>query len=293
MPNNSPTSEFKMTPFTKFAHACGLSALALSSAAYAQEEERFFDGPYISGAIGTEFIQDNPDDTLVFDTDGDGDFNDTVSTLAGADAFSPGFCSGSSTSAANATCRGNRQTEGYAIRIGVDQHIADSPFVAGILIEGARPGVEEFTTGFSTTPASYTFGREMDWAVSARARLGVAPGEGRALLYGTGGVGYARIEHSFSTTNGANSFTADNENDWQLGWQAGGGAEVMLTQNLGLGVEYLYSSYNDDDYVVAVGPGTADPLTNPFLLESGGTDIRQSNDRFDYHTLRATVSLRF
>ena len=43
---------------------------------------------------------------------------------------------------------------------------------------------------------------------------------------------------------------------------------------------------------VAVGPGTA-AATHPFLLDSGGTDMRLSNDRFDYHALRATVNLRF
>ncbi|HSJ77818.1 MAG TPA: outer membrane beta-barrel protein, partial [Erythrobacter sp.] len=239
-----------------------------------------------------EFAEDNRDDVILFDTNRDGNFNNTVNTAAGADAFSPGFCAGTAVSAASGNCRGNRQNEGYALRVGVDKHLGNGPFVAGLLIEGAKPGVEEFTTGFSTTPASYTFGREIDWSVNARARLGISPGNGRALLYGTGGVGYARIDHSFTTSNGANSFTPDNERDWQFGWQAGGGAEVMLTRNLGLGLEYLYSRYNDDDYTVAVGPGTA-PATNPFLLESGGTDMRLSNDKFDFHALRATVNLRF
>ena len=282
-----------MTVTTKLSYASGLAALTLSTAAFAQGEDRYFDGVYISGAVGTEFVQDDASDSIQFDTNRDGSFNDTVRTGTGADAFAPGFCAGSSTSAANATCRGSRQTEGYAVRIGVDKHLGNSPIVFGALIEGARPGVEEFTTAFSSTPASYTFGREMEWAVTARARAGFAPGEGRALFYGTGGAGYARIEHSFQTTNGANSFTPRNERDWQFGWQAGGGAEVALTRNLGLGIEYLYSSYNDDDYVVAVGPGTA-PATNPFLLvNAAGTDFRQSNDRFNFHTLRGTVSLRF
>ena len=275
-----------------FAPAVGITAMMLSSAAFAQEDERYFNGPYISGSIGLESVEDGRNDTIVFDTDQDGSFNDTVNTAAGANAFSPGFCAGTPVSAAAAGCRGNRQNEGYAVRVGYDRHLGDGPFVAGVLVEGARPGVEEFTTGFSTTPASYTFGREMDWAVTARARLGIAPGEGRGLFYATGGAGYARIDHSFSTSNGANSFTPDNERDWQFGWQAGGGAEVMLTRNLGLGIEYLYSRFNDDDYIVAVGPGTA-PATNPFLLESGGTDMRLSNDKFDYHALRASVNLRF
>jgi outer membrane immunogenic protein len=276
----------------KFIFACGVAAVTCSTAAFAQEEERYFDGVYVSGAIGTEFAEDDRDDRILFDTNQDGNFNNNVNTVTGANAFAPGFCAGTPISAASATCRGNRQDEGYALRLGVDKHLGDGPFVAGVLIEGAKPGVEEFTTGFSTTPASYTFAREIDWSATARARLGIAPGSGRALLYATGGAGFARIERSFTTSNGANSFTDENEEDWKFGWQAGGGAEVMLTRNLGLGLEYLYSRYNDDDYTVAVGPGTA-PATNPFLLESGGTDMRLSNDKFDYHTLRGTVSLRF
>lgn len=282
-----------MTVTTKFSTACGLAALTLSTAAFAQSEDRYFDGVYISGAVGTEFVEDDASDSIQFDTNRDGDFDNTVRTTTGANAFAPGFCAGSPISAANATCRGSRQTEGYAVRVGVDKHLGVSPFVIGALIEGARPGVEEFTTAFSSTPASYTFGREMDWAVTARARAGFAPGEGRALFYGTGGAGYARIKHSFQTTNAVNSFTPRNDRDWQFGWQAGGGAEVMLTRNLGLGIEYLYSSYKDDDYVVAVGPGTA-PATNPFLRDNAaGTDFRQSNDRFNFHALRGTVTLRF
>lgn len=273
--------------------AIGASALMMSSPAFAQEDERYFNGPYISGTIGLESVEDGRGDTIVFDTDRDGTFGDPVNTAAGADAFSPGFCAGSPVSADAAGCRGSRQKEGYALRIGYDRHLGDGPLVAGVLVEGARPGVEEFTTGFSTTPASYTFGREMDWAVTARARVGISPGEGRGLFYATGGAGYARIDHSFTTSNGANAFTPGDARDWQFGWQAGGGAEIMLTRNIGLGLEYLYSSYNDDDYTVAVGPGTA-PVTNPFLLDDPqGTDMRLSNDRFDFHALRASVSLRF
>ncbi len=280
-----------MAFITKVAPVISIAALAASSAAFAQNSEPYFSGPYISGAIGIENVQDGGNDRILFDTDRDGTFNDDVLTTTGADAFSPGFCAGSAT-ATSPGCRGNRQKEGYALRVGYDQQMGDGPFVAGVLLEGAKPGVEEFTTGFSTTPAFYTFNREIDWAVNARARVGIAPGEGRALFYATGGLGYARIEHGFATSNGANTFRRGKTNEWELGWQAGGGAEVMLTRNLGLGLEYIYSSYDDDEYTVEVGPGTA-PATNPFLLESGGTDFRLSNDRFDYHALRATLNLRF
>ncbi|MCX9148468.1 outer membrane protein [Erythrobacter sp. WG] len=272
--------------------AAGFTALMLSSTANAQQDDRYFDGPYISATVGLESPEASRGDVITFDTNRDGTFTDTVRTGAGVDAFSPGFCSGTPTAAGVASCRGNRQNDGYAVRVGYDRHLGSGPVVAGILLEGARPGVEEFTSGFSTTPASYTFGRELDWAVTARARLGIAPGEGRGLFYVTGGGGYARIDRSFSTSNVANSFTPNDNRSWELGWQAGGGAEVMLTRNLGIGLEYLYSSFDDSDYVVGVGQGTA-PATNPFLLQGPGTDLRLSNDRFDYHSFRASVNFRF
>lgn len=276
----------------KMSYACSIAALTFATSAIAQEDERYFNGFYISGAIGSENAADGIGDSILFDTNRDGNFDNTVRTAAGADAFSPGFCRGSANSIPDATCNRNSNRWGYSLRAGVDKHLGDSPIVVGALIEGSRPGVREFTTGFSSTPASYTFGREIDWAVNGRARIGFAPGEGRGLFYATGGAGFANIQRSFTSSNTANSFTPSDENNWKFGWQAGGGAEIMLTRNLGIGLEYLYSSYNDDDYTVAVGPGTA-PATNPFLLESGGTDMRLSNDRFDFHALRGTVSLRF
>lgn len=287
-----------MTLSRHLSYACGLAALSAASAVAAQDQDqprtddRFFDGVYVSGAVGAEFAADSQTDRIAFDTNRDGKFDNTVRTATGADAFSPGFCPGRPRAATGGTCRGNSMDEGYALRVGIDKHLGDGPFVIGALIEGARPGVKEFTTGFSTTPASYTFGREIDWAVTARARAGFAPGEGRVLFYGTGGAGYAKIDRSFTTSNTANSFTPNDNSDWKFGWQAGGGAEVMLSRNLGLGLEYLYSSYNDEDYVVGVGAGTA-PATNPFLRDGGGTNLRLTNNNFDFHALRGTVSLRF
>lgn len=276
----------------KTALAVGAAAIMVSTGASAQEAERYYDGFYVSGSIGAEFLEDEGTDSIVFDTDGDGDFDDSVRTAAGADAFSPGFCIGTPVTPGTLPCRGNRRTDGYALRAGFDRRFGDGPLVGGVLLEGALPGVQESLTGFTTTPASYTFGRELEAAVTARARLGLSPGDGRTLFYVTGGGGFGRIEHTFATSNRLNSFTPTEPDDWQLGWQAGGGAEVMLTRNIGLGVEYLYSSFDDSDYVVAVGPGTAPP-TNAFLLQSGGTDMTLLNDKFDYHTMRATVSLRF
>lgn len=273
--------------------ASGAAMLTAATPATAQQDDRYFDGVYVSGIFTGDTAQDRRDDRVLFDTDRDGAFDDNVTTVAGANAFSPGFCAGNATGATRANgCADNNLDEGYGVRIGFDQHLGNGPVVGGLLIEGTKPGIEEYTTAFSTTPASYTFGREIDYTVAARARIGIAPGEGRGLFYATGGVGYAQIDRAFTTTNGANSFTPSDDRSWEFGWQAGGGAELMLTRNIGIGLEYLYSNYDDEDYTVAVGAGTA-PATNPFLLSSGGTDMKLSNDNFDYHSFRASLNFRF
>ena len=78
----------------------------------------------------------------------------------------------------------------------------------------------------------------------------------------------------------------------QVSYAAGGGAELMVTNNISVGLEYLYTDLKDKDYVVNVGPGTAPP-TNPFLLNGGGTDIQRSNPHFRTHSVRGSLSLRF
>ena len=273
------------------------SALAIGMAlsatsASAQDTNDHFDGPYISIFGSNNSVATGDDDGFAFDVDGDDDFDDVVATTTGIDAFNPGFCSGDPAGTPTVVCSKNDDAFGYGVRLAFDKRLGDGPFVAGILIEGERQQLSEVVTGFSTTPASYSVARELDWSVAARARAGISPGDGRGLFYATGGVGYANIERAFFTTNGANSFTPNDPDEWVFGWQAGGGAELMVTDNIGLGLEYLYSNYDDDEYNVVVGAGTAGP-TNPFLLGAGSTDLRLSNSDFDTHSFRATLNLRF
>ena len=47
-----------------------------------------------------------------------------------------------------------------------------------------------------------------------------------------------------------------------------------------------------DRVLSSPGPGTAPP-TNPFLLDSGGTDIQRSGSHFRTHSVRGTLSFRF
>ncbi|MGK3919407.1 hypothetical protein ABI060_14310, partial [Enterococcus faecium] len=70
--------------------------------------------------------------------------------------------------------------------------------------------------------------------------------------------------------------------------------EQKLGRNFSIGMEYMYHQYDDDAYRVRVTQGTA-PATNPFVLapNTTGTDLRRSDTKFRWHSLRATAAFRF
>jgi outer membrane immunogenic protein len=248
-------------------------------------------GFYIGGYAGYGFQPNGDDEALTFDTNLDGEFNDTVRTGAGADAFAPGFCGGASNSnSASEGCR-NDDNGGFdgGIRFGYD--IQSGSFVYGGLLEASYVDIEDNVTGFSSTPAAYTFKRELDFLGAARLKAGFILADDY-LLYATGGVAYGNLTHKFATSNTANSFAAVDE-DGSWGYQLGGGVETMIGGGMSLGIEYMYTSLNDENYTVNVGPGSA-PATNPFLLvNAAGTDIRRGDDNFELHSVRGTLSYRF
>jgi len=274
-------------------------AIAASSPALAQDttpdgfaRDTHFDGFYVSGFAGWGVQGNDGGDSILFDTNGDGAFDNTVNTVAGANAFSPGFCNGEALSAVpSGGCARDKDSMEYGGRVGFDSRMGGGNFVVGGLVEVSKSGSKDGTSAYSITPANYGIVRKLDYAVSARARAGYTPGGG-ALFYVTGGGSYAKIDHRFFTTNGVNAFDEDRDGKMVWGWQAGGGGEVMLTNQISLGLEYLYNRYRDNKYTVGVTQGTAG-ATNPFIQASPQTDLRLSDKNFDFHSLRATVSYQF
>ena len=280
-----------------FATAFVVASSLLSVPALAQDQadsggfnrDSHFSGPYVTAFGGVSIPKSGNGDTIVFDRNADGTYGDTVTTSADDNAFSPGFCGGSFTTTSPVKCGDDTMRAEYGARIGYDSRMGN--FVLGALVEGNKSNSTQSTSAFSTTPAAYQISRKLDYGVSARLRAGFTP-MGGALFYVTGGGSYARIKHGFTTTNTANAFNANNDRKMIWGWQAGGGAEIMLTDHVSLGMEYLYSRYNDNKYYVNVSQGTA-PVTNPFVLNGGTTNLRPSDTRFDTHALRATIGFQF
>jgi outer membrane immunogenic protein len=249
-------------------------------------------GFYIGGHLGYGFQNGDNDETVLFDKNLDGAFGDTLPNSTGtvSDVFNPGFCGGAAKGATPADgCKGDKDGIDAGIRAGYDWDFGG--FLVGGLLEASYVDISDSVSAFSTTPASYTFKRDLNFLGAARLRAGFTTDS--MLFYATGGAAYGDVDRKFSTTNGLNSFTFDGESDGSWGWQAGGGAEYMLSDSMSLGVEYIYTSLSDKDYVVRAGPGTA-PATNPFILtNTNGTDMIRDDDRFDFHTVRAVLNFRF
>jgi outer membrane immunogenic protein len=256
--------------------------------AIAQSGSNEWQGGYIGGSVGSNIQGSDSGETVLFDTNRDGTFGDTVRTAAGADAFSPGFCNGAANGRTPAEgCRNDKDKVAFAVRAGYD--LQNGNIVYGVVVEAGTSNSRDSVSAFSTTPAFYTLTRELDYTVGARVRAGYVAGP--ALLYATGGVAYARIDNSFTTSNAANSF-ADNGKTGSFGYSFGGGAEAKVAHNVSVGLEYLYTNFTKDSYRVNVGRGTA-AATNPFLLVSGGTDFRRSDRNFDSHGVKLNLNYRF
>jgi outer membrane immunogenic protein len=268
----------------------GSAALALMlTASPAMAQSADWTGPYFGGRLGYSSQPEDKDETILFDTDLNGTFGDTVNTVAGVNAFSRGFCGGAAGSATSNGCA-DRDGSEWAVHAGYDYQLGSS-IVAGLVAEYGRSTIVDSVTAFSSTPAFYTFTRRLRDHASIRARLGFALGD--TLVYGTGGAAYGKIRHSFTTSNTANTFTSagDDEDSW--GYRAGGGVEQRVSDNFSIGAQYLYTSLEDDDFTVRAG-GTNLPVSNPFLRTNpGGTDFARSSSRFTSHNVSVTANFRF
>lgn len=273
--------------------AAGAALFALQGAAPAAAQETTNDAPfagaYVGGTIGWSVQPNDVGEFLEFDRNGDGRFGDTVATATGANAFSPGFCNGAARASTPIGCNNDKNGLDYYGRIGIDAQ--RGPFVVGVVGEFGKAEINDSVSGFSTTPASYTLRRSLDWEATIRGRLGFA--FDTTLFYGTFGPGYARLNNEFFTTNTANAFST-NGDDRRWGITGGGGVEQKLTENISFGMEYMFHRYEDDDFRVYVTRGTA-PATNPFVLapNTAGTTIRRGFDYFRWHSIRGTLSFRF
>ncbi len=259
--------------------------IALPCVATAQE----WSGLYAGVSFGSSQSGEDSE-TLLFDTNLDGEYDDTVRTAGGADAFSPGFCAGAAIGRTPGDdCSGDKEDGGFGVRLGYDWQSGN--VVYGLVADVSGVDVRDSVSGFSTTPAAYTFTRQVDTLASIRARLGYVVNDW--LIYGTAGYAWAEIDRTFATTNALNSFAATDGDDGS-GAQYGLGFEKRINDRWKVGVEYLHTTLDDEAPIVRAGPSANTFASNPFLVaNTSGTDIRRSEDEVRIDTIHLTVTYRF
>lgn len=272
--------------------ALSLVAIANTTAmAGTMGESTNWTGFYVGGNIGWTNLMDTSRSVL-FDTNLNGQFGDTVRTITGVNAFSPGFCSGAANGAVAALgCQGNNDDSlDLGARIGYDWQ--RNNYVMGAVGEFTDYNAHNSVSAFSTTPAFYTMNYRLKNAWSVRGRLGMVMGENATWLpYLTAGGTWLKVDNSFATSNAANVFLQRDQHNTTGGFQGGVGLEHLITNNISVGLEYLYSNV-EDNYRVRATRGAA-AATNPFILvNASGTDFSRSQDDINLGSLRVTATWR-
>jgi opacity protein-like surface antigen len=116
----------------------------------------------------------------------------------------------------------------------------------------------------AANPVSVTQTDKFDLLGSARARLGylVWP---NALLYGTGGLAWTRLDQTMTTVDSAGTTIASTPS-WRFGWVAGAGGEVRLWNTNWLArLEYLHYDFGKS---ASSSAGFTDTGVVTFLISS-------------------------
>ncbi|MCQ8780846.1 outer membrane protein [Mangrovibrevibacter kandeliae] len=203
-------------------------------------------GFYVGGQAGVAFNGDNSNN---FDFGGAGVVDDAFG--GGDDA---GFIGG--------------------VHAGYDYQINN--FVIGAVVDANYIDAER-NQGFTTGGATYNTQQEIDFLGTARLRAGVA--FSNLLVYGTGGLAYASLDTKHSDVP-AGADVHDDDNDF--GYAVGGGIDYLVTPNISIGAEYLYTNLGSNKVEFEDLPGTG-----------GATVDARSDDDFDFHTVWAKASYRF
>ena len=91
--------------------------------------------------------------------------------------------------------------------------------------------------------SDYSVDTSLNWLGTVRGRVGFEAGN--VLIYGTGGVAFGGVESDLHE-DGSGSIGSDSST--QVGWTAGAGINFMATENVMLGLEYLYVDLGEQTY---------------------------------------------
>lgn len=93
------------------------------------------------------------------------------------------------------------------------------------------------------TGSDYDVDASLSWLGTLRGRVGFEMGD--VLVYGTGGLAFGGVDADLSVSG---SGEINSDSNTQVGWTVGAGVNYMATDNVMLGVEYLYVDLGEGSY---------------------------------------------
>ncbi len=156
--------------------------------------------------------------------------------------------------------KGTDNTTGFVGGARAGYNLVLDRMLVGVEADISGANISQSKTVFEITGTS-----DINWLATLRGRAGyIFPGTGTdVLVYGTGGLALAGIEHSIGDT--ATAITPglmgpNSSLETRTGYAVGGGLEVPIVSNMFLGVEYLYMDFGSTTVsgicVVCFGGGT-------------------------------------
>jgi outer membrane immunogenic protein len=134
---------------------------------------------------------------------------------------------------------------------------------------------------------SFSADQDINFVGTVRAKAGYAMD--RFMVYATGGLAYADIDNSINggdvfTDTQANTYTVRKKSDSDdVGYAVGAGFDVLATQNVSFGLEYLYTDLGESKSKVSFN---SDDATLPDFDATSKTDL-------NYHSVMAKASYHF
>lgn len=141
----------------------------------------------------------------------------------------------------------------YPVRGALGGLYAGANYQTGPAVFGIEGDIEgtQIKGGFLDVPLGGAGDTRIDWQGSVRGRVGFAAD--RILFYGTGGVAFADISHTYRNLVAG---TAETTSAVRTGWTAGGGVEVAVLPQLLVRAEYRFTDFGKYRYdAVVTFPG--------------------------------------
>lgn len=151
-------------------------------------------------------------------------------------------------------------------------------FVYGVEADIGLSSAKKTTTGIGNFGYSYSGETGVEALGTARLRLGYA--FDRTLIYATGGLAYGKARDSFQHFAAGNTPYTWSDENWRVGYAAGGGLEYMFNRNWSVKGEALYFNL-----------GTKDHASSAFLF--GQPEVARLKDRIDGFVARIGLNYLF